>query len=137
MGYYSDVALALTSEGEAELQKVLQSVPVAVRSVFGGSMFREVDPRDGFVLYYWESIKWYGHECEQLDALIGDLEPEHYSFVRVGEDAGDFEVHGHLADTPFDLRVATTLQFDHATAYTGPSVPCVLPEISTKMELKS
>ena len=119
MGYYSDVALVLTREGDEKLRERLVAVPHLQDYFDKFCKCHETDPETGAVLYFWESIKWYGEDCKQIDNLIGDLDYDWYCFMRVGEDAGDCEARGNYYDDHFDLRIETRLQYDHASSDIG------------------
>ena len=119
MGYYSDVALVLTREGDEKLREALGSMPHLQEFFDKYCLNHETDPETGAVLYYWELIKWYGEDCEQIDNLIGDLDGDWYCFMRVGESVGDCEERGNYYDDHFDLRIETSLQYDCASSDTG------------------
>lgn len=112
MGYYSDVALVLTKDGDEKLREMLSSTPHLQEFFDKYALNHETHPETGAVLYFWESIKWYGKDCEQIDDLIGDLDGDLYCFMRVGESAGDCEERGSYYDNCFDLRIETSLQYD-------------------------
>ena len=113
MGYYSDVVLILSSKGDAELKEKLSTRSADLQEFFHICPCREVDDESGAVMYLWNSIKWYFAVCEEADDLIGDLDPDEYLFMRLGEDFGDLDERGGLYDTFFNPHAETTLVVQH------------------------
>lgn len=117
MGYYSEVALALTKVGVSELKAKLadRTLPAKdkeeTRQLLDHADRHFVDDEAGSEIWYWESLKWYDcdpdnfPEVDFIEKLMEQLDPDDYRFMRVGEESHDTEERGNFWDNPFDLSV--------------------------------
>ncbi len=97
MGYYSDVALVLTSEGAKCLNKLNDSSNSKNDVVKLLKHADQILKRDDCILYSWPSIKWYNVYTEIAfiqSALESNINQEEFYFVRVGENVCDIEELG-------------------------------------------
>lgn len=114
MGYYSDVALVLTSEGEKYLNKLIDSSNIKNDVV---KLLKDADQtleRDDCILYSWPNIKWYLIYPEVAfiqSVLDSNINQDDFYFIRVGENIGDIEEHGLFYDNPFSLCPVSELSF--------------------------
>ena len=116
MGYYSDVAIALTDAGVKSLKTRLDMADEAILSevkpLLETADRHFTDPSTKAEAWYWDSIKWYIDdpvyypEINFMQELIQGLDEEDYRFIRVGEDYDDTEVYGDFTENPFDLVLA-------------------------------
>lgn len=124
MGYYSEVALALTRKGVEILDENLNNsaTPEKTRKETR-DLLTHADRHfeaNGSEIWYWKFIKWYIDEPEyfpEVDFIIGTLAKmkEHdYRFMRIGENYDDTEIMGDYCDDPFDLTLCRRIQLENA-----------------------
>ncbi len=111
MGYYSDVALALSKHGSTLLKKRLGTVVGDERIMFDHADLHKVDAATGQELWRWDSVKWYEDfpDVAFIHGFLEDLDEQHYLFVRVGEECGDIETRGNFWSNVFQLDVSTSI----------------------------
>lgn len=125
MGYRSDVALVLSSDGLTLLEKYLEELfekdkdtHEKVAEYFGeADVFRR--DKNCNVFYLWRGVKWYDtdpdyagpyHIEEFLDST--DLYGEDYLFIRLGEEVNDVETSGEMWSNPFGVGLRREIAFD-------------------------
>lgn len=118
MGYYSEVALALTSNGINRLHTQLASpaidkhVKEEVNSLLKYADIHFIDSASKAEVWRWNSIKWYSGDPEYfadiyfLEDFLRQLDDEDFRFIRIGENFDDAEVFGDFTENPFDLELA-------------------------------
>ena len=118
MGYYSEVGLCLTQEGEQILAKAIDEekgdgVKKMVED-FLCEAIRYCDDASGAVAYYWDNVKWYADflAVRFIENLTVELNWENFLFIRVGEDSDDTEYRGGFWDNPFPMGLARSITFD-------------------------
>jgi hypothetical protein len=85
MGYRGDIRIVLTEAGFEEL----------VQKMAENTLLKYLDVNvhtNGQVLFGWNDIK-YGNEVCELRRSLDDLNDHAYSFVWMGEDYDDIEMH--------------------------------------------
>ena len=122
MGYYSQVALAVSKEIMPQFLSVLAKEPEARALVFKQHETMVEDYNgDGTLFVVWSDIKWYENfpeinainsfveECEA--DMLDDVEhsSEHIRFVRIGESNDDAEEKGYLHSC--DIGVIRSLAY--------------------------
>ena len=67
---------------------------------------------DGWVLYEWNSIKWYStyNDVGWIENLMLELDNKHYSFVRLGEE-GEYKIEEVNEDCPFEFELIRELRW--------------------------
>ena len=111
MGYYSEVALVLKKEANGKLLQAIKSESEYVQELIEKWPERhEVNEKTGEILYSWNSIKWYGDECEFLNNFLKELDSEDYRFMRLGEEYGDIDEHGQFYDCAFNLIATSAIE---------------------------
>jgi hypothetical protein len=114
MGYRSEVLIAFTEENN---KSFLGSVHADVASFFKNDS--DIHKLDGWILYRFDSIKWYDEykEVSEVINFINKLEKEGnrgYEFHRLGEggfDHLDHETRGEH-NSPFNIYTKTCITFD-------------------------
>jgi hypothetical protein len=124
MGYYSDVALALSAEAEKAFQEALNGTSSEVRVVVEAA---ELHKDEGNTLRLWKTVKWYPEfpEVEFVMKFIADLDtsdPEAYHFISLGEDADDVEDRGSFYAS-FRMYWTRKICFDAPEHDNAPSAP--------------
>lgn len=119
MGYYSEVAVALTQAGVAELQKRLgvadESIAAEVNGLLQSADQHYVDADSQAEVWHWDFLKWYESEPDFypdiyfMQELMDALDDDDYRFIRIGEDYDDTEVRGAFTENPFDLELARSI----------------------------
>jgi len=118
MGYRSEVALALTSNGVNELHTQLASpvldnhIRKEVKGLLDCADMHFIDQDSKAEVWHWNSIKWYLSDPEYyadiyfIEEFLRNLDDEDFRFIRIGEDYEDTEVFGDFTENPFDLEIA-------------------------------
>jgi hypothetical protein len=110
MGYYSEVGLILKKEANEKLLETIKSESEYVQELIQNWPDRHEKNEDtGEVLYVWESIKWYGDECEFVDGFLRTLDYEDYLFMRLGEEYGDKDESGDFYESSFSLIASSVM----------------------------
>lgn len=119
MGYYSDVALALTHKGVLELEKRQESCPPermeALKEFLDSAKLHFVDPASHAEVWQWSNVKWYvgDPECfpeiDSIEELLASIDDENYRFIRIGEDYDDTEARGYFTENPFNLELSRSM----------------------------
>lgn len=119
MGYYSEVGVALTQAGVAELQNRLggatETIATEVNGLLQAANHHYVDADSKAEVWHWNFLKWYESEPEFnpdiyfMQGLLDSLDDDDYRFIRIGEDYGDTEVRGEFTENPFDLELARSI----------------------------
>lgn len=119
MGYRSDVALVLNSNGVKFLQASLDEIDVTpslrkeVEKLFEVADVSYVDSDTNSILWYWSYLKWYDEyrDVEFIENLLLDLDNKDYLFVRIGEYSDDIEERGSYYSNPFDVGITRSIQY--------------------------
>jgi len=115
MGYYNDIALALSKKAEQELKQKLESENPEIVALFTKYYDAlQVDEVSGNVLYFLKEVKSYENEFEFIQLFIQGLERDQFYFLRLGEDyenMGDVEQVGDLHCPEFDIQVSAKISF--------------------------
>ncbi len=126
MGYYSDVALALTRDGVRKLNEKLSDASIDAETrkdaanLLASASKHLVDGDSGSEVWYWRDIKWYTSDPQYcpdvcfIDKFLCELDFEDFRFMRVGEDDDDTEAHGGFVNDPFDLTLSRSISFTDA-----------------------
>ncbi len=116
MGYYSTVALALSTNAVALLSERLKTSTAAIdwetaQTLFDHADEHKVDEATGEHLYQWYFTKWYHVRpgVALVENLMSDLPDEDYLFIRDGESSDDLEILGQRWVNAFGLNVSTTI----------------------------
>ncbi len=123
MGYYSDVALALTKRGMDYFDKKLadETTPAKTREEIDVLLkYADQHHRDdsGAEVWFWKNVKWYTcwpedfPDVDFIDKLMGELDEEDYYFARVGEEYDDDEIRGSWWDNPFCVTLCRSVVLD-------------------------
>ena len=103
MGYRSDVALVIHEKHYNDLIKSLD-----VKNLLNyADQFKE----HKCLLYYWQSVKWYG--ADELMDYLGNIPGEDYYFIRIGEELDDNEINGDWWDNPFECSLSRSIEFSN------------------------
>lgn len=122
MGYYSDVALALTGNGLQSYKDALASRKLSEKirkevTLFFSSADDHVQDANS-ECWKWTGVKWYVGDPEYfpeidfIEELLTQIDEEDYRFLRIGEDVDDIETRGLWLDDPFGLTLARELVLD-------------------------
>ena len=117
MGYYSDVALALTKNAHLKMTEQLSSKDENDKTrqeverllAYAGKALS--DANTGAKCWLWREIKWYIDdpvyfpEVDFIEDLLAELDEEDFYFVRIGEESDDQEIRGIWWDNPFGMRL--------------------------------
>ena len=112
MGYYSDVAIAMTKKAAALLKAKLTATQGAEkRNLFDHPAQHTIDETTGEELWRWNYVKWYdGYPAvDFVTGFLRELDDEDFVFIRVGEDVGDIERYGCFWQNAFGLDVVTSI----------------------------
>ncbi len=111
MGYYSDVAIALTKKAAALLKAKLTATQDAEKYLFDHPALHNIDDATGEELWRWNYVKWYDSypDVDFVTGFLRELDDEDFLFIRVGEDVGDIERYGCFWENAFGLDVATSI----------------------------
>lgn len=124
MGYYSDVALALTKVGVEALNKKLASIETGTTQqntyskFFDGAIKSFLDKESGAKAWLLTGIKWYADDTEYypeanfVEEFLNSLDEDDYCFLRIGEDIDDIEERGSFFDNPFGMYILRKIVFD-------------------------
>nr|WP_297003784.1 hypothetical protein [uncultured Dialister sp.] len=116
MGYYSEVGIAMKKAGYEELKRKIAALPeeeIALKKYVKNllSCAKQIDPYSDlkeyagkYVVLHWDSIKWYMFDdMPEVDFLIDYIKTlQDYSYMRIGEEAGDIE-EDHKGDYNLDI----------------------------------
>lgn len=114
MGYYSEVALAITSDA---FNKITTDVKCngahydasPIRDLLDGSDIQRHDNEHR--LYVWECEKWYGKDIDLFMLALSKLDEDDYHFLEIGESHDHINELGSLNDN-FNIGYFTKLSFD-------------------------
>ena len=118
MSYQSEVAIALSPEGQRELEIQMECSELLRQAIEKAMQVRK---NEGYVLYHFNTIHWTNIDDEcyrdiyELSMFLENLDSEYYNFVRLGENIGDFEEEGSLAyeaAIPFSIGVNQSLHIE-------------------------
>lgn len=116
MGYYSEVALAMTKEAETKLKKKAKKslAKDGVLALLNDAERYEKKDHDwkDCVLYHWRGLKWYERfaDVSFMEKFVDSLNYDEYRMVRVGEDEGDVTEFGGLR--AFNVYSKTKIHFE-------------------------
>jgi len=118
MGYYSDVGICLSPKAKKSYDTMLQSLHPQRRTLIKKFLqSAQVYHRDGAICFIWQWVKW--HNSSDTIPLTGSMFFEHflqslneedYLFIRIGEQHGDVEEHGHFFENPFDMCLSYSIK---------------------------
>ena len=115
MGYYNDIALALSKKADKKLKQKLEAMNPEVVGLFTKYYDAHLENVEtGNVLYFWKEVKSYEDELEFIQLFIRGLDDEEFNLLRLGEDhetVGDIEQVGQLHCPEFDLQVSAVITF--------------------------
>ena len=95
MGYRSSVAIGVNNSVlDDEKRKIFTELDDN-----GGDPGIEEIKKDGYTVFYFDSIKWYSgyEEIDKIDKFLSELDDSDYAFLRIGEyieDIEDIEMRG-------------------------------------------
>lgn len=123
MGYYSDVALALTKRGKEQFMLALESAETSMAAKeqvprLLGWADKHLVEDDGSESWYWKQIKWYTDWPEDfadvyfIDNILSELSEEEFYFARIGEEHDDNEIRGLWWDNPFGISLCREIVLD-------------------------
>lgn len=126
MGYYSDVALALTKDMADEFRKVAAEYDREhgisdVVDFLKNADEHYVDEKSGAECYFWKNEKWYTEIVERQDfegpffveEFINDSSSDEFYFVRIGEGDNDVETLGSFWGNPFNIYAVSKIHISH------------------------
>lgn len=127
MGYYSEVALALTGKGARFLEQAIDDIAFGdnlraeVVRLFDSADVSYVDSQDGAKCWYWSFIKWYDDfkEIEFVEKLMLDMHTRDYLFIRIGEYYEDIEEKGLFHDNSFGIGVIRSISISEPSKPIG------------------
>lgn len=118
MGYYSEVAFALTEEGA---KKFFAKVKKAECRKQIHKLLMDADYKnsiEGAYFWYWKEIKWYDFARDYFPEIVfirefmDKSDPDDFRFMIVGEEQDDVDIRGYFCDDPFGLMIHTYIWFD-------------------------
>ena len=99
MGYYSAIALAIHKGDEHQLAKRIGCLNNGVFNQVC-KLFESADKsysrsNEDYVVYYWNSVKWYENIFIEVDFIMDFIKrlKYPYDFIRIGEDFDDTTIH--------------------------------------------
>lgn len=108
MGYRSEVILTMKDEKFAELVKSMDDRVAA-------NFFEMTEPkkRKDWTLVHFSDVKWYEDypEVKAVEDFVSTLDEDDYAYHILGEDHDDY-THRGTWDTPFEIRMTRSLDFD-------------------------
>lgn len=111
MGYRSEVLLIVGKEAMPLFLTTLATVPEARELCFAHRDHFEKDYREtGSMLFNWTWLKWYNSykEIQAIEDFMSQCDDEdlddHYRFVRLGEEPGDWIERGDFAWDEASIR---------------------------------
>lgn len=122
MGYYSDVALALTKAGVEALNKKLASIEYEISQpitqFLDGAIQTLLDEQSEAKAWLWVGIKWYIDDPEYypevdfIGQFLKEIDENDYCFLRIGEDIDDIEERGAFYDNQFGMHIVRNIVFE-------------------------
>ena len=122
MGYYSDVAIALTENGIKIFNQKLTSSDTIIQNdvsrLLDHAKQHRCDAETKSECWLWQDVKWFAGdlECYQdicfIESVLDELDENDYYFVRIGEDMDDNEIRGFWWDNPFEIILRREIVLD-------------------------
>ena len=122
MGYYSNVALALTAKGAQAMRTAINTLDtetnMLVTDFIKYADSHAFDPDSRAEAYLWQDVKWNDdfRDIDFFERFMRNLDDEDYRYIRIGEDYDDTEVRGDFFENPFDIELARDITFDNRYA---------------------
>ena len=121
MGYYSDVAFALTGKTLTQFKKELADLPENTRKEIEPFFTQWADKHlveENSECWFWKDVKWYTcwvdnfPDIDFADKFMDEADDEEFYFVRTGEDYEDNEIRGLWLDNPFGITLCREIVLD-------------------------
>lgn len=120
MGYRSNIALALSEKGKADVKNNLHSADVSeetrqeVERLFSNANQHLCDADTGSEAWYWSDVKWYLDfpDVKFIENILPEIDEEEYYFVRIGESFDDTDIQGAWLDNPFGIALCREIVLD-------------------------
>ncbi len=123
MGYYSDVAIGMSTENfklfwEQEKEFVDERGSILD---FVSNFYER--PEDGTVVMVWYDIKWDGELVKRIEHFLNEIDErdESYYFLRIGDELDDIEeycIYDKDGNTIEGIEPQRTIYFDDVTEST-------------------
>ena len=122
MGYYSDVAIALTENGIKIFNQKLTSSDTIIQNdvsrLLDHAKQHRCDAETKSECWLWYSVKWFTgdpvcyRDIRFIESVLDKLDERDYYFVRIGEDTDDNEIRGLWFDNPFAITLCREIVLD-------------------------